>query len=148
MCCGEIRQLPAVTVVPQEQFDARFSRVVLLRMETNTWSRVSSSAAVPEKVSGLPGASVIGSGFVGGVTDTGAVIVTVGGTAVELTSQVAVAARRSDCPAVSTAVAQMVHWSSYGSVTSYDQVALVAPTTSGRTRNELYTALTVPSSWR
>ncbi len=78
-----------------------------------------------------------GGPVVGGIITAGAVIVTVGGTAVALTSQVRSACRRADWPAVSTAVACIVHSPSYGTVTSYDQVALVAPTTSGVTRNVL-----------
>ena len=53
--------------------------------------------AVPENVTGLPGAIVSGGSVVGGIITAGAAIVTVGGTAVSLTIQRAVrASRRSD----------------------------------------------------
>ena len=47
--------------------------------------------------------------FVGGIITAGVAIVTVGGTAVSLTIQVRSALRRSDWPAVSTAIACIVH---------------------------------------
>ena len=50
-----------------------------------------------------------------------------------LTSQVAVAAAEVGLAGCVDAVAHTVHSPSYGSVTSYDHVAFVAPTTSGRT---------------
>ena len=60
-----------------------------------------------------------------------------GATAFELTVMSRVALRRSAWPAVSYAVALARQTPSCGSVTSYDQVALVAPTTSGRPLNVL-----------
>ena len=52
--------------------------------------------AVPENVTGLPGAIVSGAMAVGGIITAGVAIVTVGGTAVALTSHVSSALRRSD----------------------------------------------------
>jgi hypothetical protein len=76
------------------------------------------------------------------------VIDTVGATPVEEMSQSRVSLRRSDWPALSMAVADMRHWPSWGRVTSYCQVAEVAPTTSGRPRKVLKLEETVPSSCR
>ena len=67
----------------------------------------------------------------------GVVIETLGAIAFALTSQVATELRRSDWPAVSTAVACIFHSPSNGTVHSHDHVAFVAPTTSGTPRNAL-----------
>ncbi len=85
---------------------------------------------------------------VGGSIGAGVVMATLGAIAVAETSHVRTALRRSDWPAVSTAMACIVQSLSYGTVTSYCQVALVAPTTSGTVRNVLYVALVEPSSCR
>src|SRR5687768_11942399 len=73
---------------------------------------------------------------------------TVGATPVEVISQSRVSLRRSDWPLVSMAVADMRHSPSWGRVTSYCQVAEVAPTTSGVPRKVLKLDETDPSSWR
>jgi len=65
------------------------------------------------------------------------VIVTDGATAVELTSHERSALRMSGWPAVSTAMACIVHLPSNGTVNSCDHVALVAPMTSGSPRKVL-----------
>ena len=82
---------------------------------------------------GLPGATVIGCAAVGGTMTVGAEMDTVGGWPFSVTSQVRSAVSRSDWPAVSRARAWVSHSSSNGTVTSWDQVVLVAPTTSGST---------------
>ena len=64
---------------------------------------------MPENVTGLPGDIVSAGTVVGGIITAGVAIVTVGGTAVSLTIQVRSALRRSDWPAVSTAIACIVH---------------------------------------
>ena len=106
--------------------------MVLLRSEISTLTRSSVSLAVPMKVTGEPGATVRAGAAVGGVIGAGALMATVGATPVEVISQSRVALRRSDWPLVSMAVADMRHSPSCGRVTSYCQVAEVAPTTSGR----------------
>src|SRR5581483_6091533 len=109
MLTGETRHQPAVTLVPHEQSDARFSRVTVFRREISTLFSATSSVAEPEKVIGLPGATVIGFVGVGGFITAGVVIETLGGMAVALTSQVRAALRRSAWPAVSIAVACIFH---------------------------------------
>ena len=63
--------MPAITSMPQVPSAPRFSRVVVLRSEISTCVRPSSSVAVPEKVSWLPGATVTAATVVGGVIATG-----------------------------------------------------------------------------
>ena len=84
----------------------------------------------------------------GGVIGAGELIATDGATPVEVISQSRVAPRRSDWPLLSIAVADMRHSPSCGRVTSYCQVAEVAPTTSGVPRKVLKLDETDPSSWR
>ena len=148
MSTGEIRQLPAVMPVPKLQSLPRFSPVDELRNATSTFFSPSSSVAVPLKVILLPGSAVTAGTVNGGVISTGWLIVTVGATAVESTVQSRVALRRSAWPMVSTAVALPRHTPSCGSVTSYDQVAFVAPMTSGVPRNVWKMSSTVPSACR
>src|SRR5919106_408116 len=148
MFCGEIRYQPWTTSVPQVPSVASCSLVVLLRSEISTLARSSSSLAVPLKVSWPPGATVYAGDAVGGVIGAGVLIATVGATPVVVISQSRVALRRSDWPVLSIAVADMRHSPSCGRVTSYCQVAEVAPTTSGRPLKVLKLAATLPSSWR
>src|SRR3954464_10593225 len=148
MSTGEIRQLPALMPVPQLQSLPKFSPVDEFRKATSTFLRPASSVAVPEKVILLPGSAATAGTANGGVISTGWLIVTVGATAVESTVQSRVALRRSACPIVSVAVALPRHTPSCGKVTSYDQVALVAPMTSGVARNVLKMSSTVPSACR
>src|SRR5205814_600695 len=117
MLIGETRNEPAVTPMPHVPSAPRFSRVVVLRRVIVTcWSR-SSPAAVPEKVSLPPGATTTGCTVNGGVICTGVLMLTVGATAVVLTSQSRTPLRRSACPASSIAVALPRHVPSCGSVT-------------------------------
>src|ERR671934_2024438 len=118
MFCGEMRYHPATTSAPQEPSAASCCLVAVLRSEISTVARSSSSLAAPLKVSGPPGATVYGAAAVGGVIAAGLLIATVGGTPVEVMSQSRVAPRRSDWPAVSTAVADMRHRASGGRGTS------------------------------
>jgi hypothetical protein len=148
MFCGEMRYQPWTTSVPQVPSEASCSLVVLLRSEISTLARLASSLAVPLKVMGLPGATVRAGAAVGVVIGAGALMATVGATPVEVISQSRVALRRSDWPALSMAVADMRHSPSCGRVTSYCQVAEVAPTTSGWPRKVLKLDETDPSSWR
>src|SRR3712207_4832242 len=78
----------------------------------------------------------------------GAEMVTVGAAREEFTIQLRSELRRSDWPALSMAVALTFHSPSVGTVTSYDHVAFVAPTTSGVARKLWKAAPTVPSSCR
>ena len=116
--------------------------------ETSTSLRPSSSEAVPEKVIRPPGSTVTAGTANGGVMATGSWIVTLGAMAVDEMSQSRTALRRSAWPMVSVAVALPLHSPSCGSVTSYDQVAAVAPMTSGVPRKVLKMASTEPSSCR
>src|SRR6266508_1744464 len=141
MFCGETRYNPATTSVPQVPSEASCSLVVLLR-------RVISTLARPLKVSCPPGATLYGAAAVGGVIGVGVLIATVGAAPVVVMSQSRVALRRSDWPALSMAVADMRHSPSCGRVTSYCQVAEVAPTTSGRPRKVLKFDEALPSSCR
>jgi hypothetical protein len=148
MLDGEIRYQPWTTSVPQVPSEASCSLVVLLRSEISTLTRSSVSLAVPLKVTGEPGVTVRAGAAVGGVIGAGALMATVGATPVEVISQSRVALRRSDWPLVSMAVADMRHSPSCGRVTSYCQVAEVAPTTSGVPRKVLKLEETDPSSCR
>jgi hypothetical protein len=134
--------------VPQLPSEASCSLVVVLRRVISTLARLSSSLAVPLKVRVPPGATVRVGAAVGGVIGAGVLIATVGATPVEVISQSRVALRRSDWPEVSIAVADMRQVPSCGRVTSYCQVAEVAPTTSGVPRKVLNSEETDPSSCR
>ena len=118
MSTGDTRQLPALMPRPQVQSLPRFSPVEVLRRETSTFLRPSSSEAVPEKVIRPPGSTVTAGTVNGGVIATGSAMVTVGATAVESTVQSRVALRRSAWPMVSVAVALPRHTPSWGRVTS------------------------------
>ena len=134
--------------MPQLPSAASCSRVVALRSEISTLARSSSSLALPENFKAPPGATARAGAAVGGVIGAGALTATVGATAVEVISQSRVAPRRSAWPLESAAVADMRQVPSCGRVTSYCQVAEVAPTTSGAPRKVLKLAATDPSSWR
>src|SRR5688500_13244688 len=114
MLLWEIRYQPWMTSVPQLPSAASCSLVVLLRREISTLTRSSVSLAVPLKVSRPPGVTVWVGAAVGGVIGAGALIATVGATPVEVMSQSRVALRRSDCPLLSMAVADMRHSPSCG----------------------------------
>ena len=118
MSTGEIRQLPALTLVPQLQSLLRFWPVDVFRSETSTFLSPSSSDAVPLKVTAPPGSTVTAGTAKGGVISAGRLIVTLGATALESTTQSRVALRRSAWPVVSTAVALPRHTPSWGRVTS------------------------------
>src|SRR4029453_4043400 len=149
MCpAGEMRYQPWITSVPQVPSEASCSLVVVLRSEISTLARSSVSLAGPLKGGGPPGVKVWGGAEGGGVIGAGALIATDGATPVEVISQSRVALRRSDWPALSIAVADMRQVPSCGRVTSYCQVAEVAPTTSGVPRKVLKFEETDPSSWR
>ena len=145
---GEMRYQPWITSVPQVPSEASCSLVVLLRSEISTLARSSVSLAVPLKVRRPPGVTVKVGAAVGGVIGAGALIATDGATPVEVISQSRVAPRRSDWPLLSIAVADMRQVPSCGRVTSYCQVAEVAPTTSGVPRKVLKLEETDPSSCR
>ena len=145
---GETRYQPPITSVPQVPSEASCSLVVVLRSEISTLARSSVSLAVPLKVRRPPGVTVSVGAAVGGVIGAGELIATDGATPVEVISQSRVALRRSDWPALSIAVADMRHSPSCGRVTSYCQVAEVAPTTSGGPRKVMKLDETDPTCWR
>ena len=84
----------------------------------STFLRPWSSSAVPEKVTRLPGSTVIAGTANGGVISTGWLMATVGATTVESTRQSRTALRRSAWPIVSVAVALPRQTPSCGRVTS------------------------------
>src|SRR5690348_3663011 len=109
MLIGEIRHQPEMESTLYWHPLSSCSRVVLLRSETSTFCRPSSSMAWPANVIGLPGATTRGDAAVGGFMIAGALMFTDGATPDELTIQVRDTLSSADWPVVSTARAWARH---------------------------------------